>query len=315
MKSDPTLTLTLRNKFVRDFNSRFAALNEVTETSVSDNDCFGVVKHLMHPVYSVMAQKNKASSYGVAPIPYQAFRGETDASKMDSFLKWFENAENNILFETISGQPIDSERSKQSSANDLWAKAFLYTAYTKGILWARHKIKQSPDVLSKLGLSKESINTSNEAAKLASATQQHTAKAEGLYLRAFTDLEGITKTQETQILRIINSGLISGQSPREMAKEIRDRIDKVGKHRSTLLARTETIRAHHVASIEEYRFWGIPNVTIEAEWVTAGDARVCSLCAPLNGKIFTLDEIETVIPLHPQCRCAALPYIPDENNN
>ena len=31
-------------------------------------------------------------------------------------------------------------------------------------------------------------------------------------------------------------------------------------------------------------------------------------------KIFTLDEIEPLIPLHPQCRCVALPYIEDLEN-
>ena len=39
--------------------------------------------------------------------------------------------------------------------------------------------------------------------------------------------------------------------------------------------------------------------------------RVCPKCEALDGKIFTLDEIEPMIPLHPQCRCIALPYIED----
>ena len=43
--------------------------------------------------------------------------------------------------------------------------------------------------------------------------------------------------------------------------------------------------------------------------MTAGDDRVCEKCAALEGRIFTLDEIEFLIPLHPNCRCLALPYI------
>jgi SPP1 gp7 family putative phage head morphogenesis protein len=76
-----------------------------------------------------------------------------------------------------------------------------------------------------------------------------------------------------------------------------------------MLARTEIIRAHHIATIQEYRNWGVEGITVKGEWKTAGDDRVCSKCEQLEGKIFTLDEIEPMIPLHPLCRCIALPYI------
>ena len=45
--------------------------------------------------------------------------------------------------------------------------------------------------------------------------------------------------------------------------------------------------------------------------MTAQDEKVCSQCLALQGKIFSLDEIEPMIPLHPNCRCIALPYIED----
>ena len=76
-----------------------------------------------------------------------------------------------------------------------------------------------------------------------------------------------------------------------------------------MLARTEVIRAHHIATIQEYRNWAIEGVIVKAEWMTAGDDRVCPKCEALQGKIFTLDEIELLIPLHPNCRCIALPWI------
>jgi SPP1 gp7 family putative phage head morphogenesis protein len=78
-----------------------------------------------------------------------------------------------------------------------------------------------------------------------------------------------------------------------------------------MLARTEVIRAFHLAAIQEYRNWGLADVYVQAEWQTAEDGRVCPKCAELQGKIFTLDEIEPLIPLHPYCRCIALPYIED----
>ena len=64
-----------------------------------------------------------------------------------------------------------------------------------------------------------------------------------------------------------------------------------------------------MATIQEYRNWGVEGVTILGEWKTAGDDRVCEKCASMEGRVFTLDEIEPLIPLHPQCRCIALPWI------
>jgi SPP1 gp7 family putative phage head morphogenesis protein len=79
--------------------------------------------------------------------------------------------------------------------------------------------------------------------------------------------------------------------------------------RAEILARTEIIRAHHLGTIQEYRNQGLLNIVVKAEWKTAGDDRVCTKCASLEGKVFTLDEIEPMIPAHPNCRCIALPYV------
>jgi len=45
---------------------------------------------------------------------------------------------------------------------------------------------------------------------------------------------------------------------------------------------------------------------VRAEWKTAG-YNVCPDCSAMEGRIFSLDEIESMIPLHPNCRCVALP--------
>lgn len=74
-----------------------------------------------------------------------------------------------------------------------------------------------------------------------------------------------------------------------------------------MLARTEIIRAHHVATIQEYRNWAVEGVVVQGEWRTAGDERVCVICEALEKKVFPLDEIESMIPRHPRCRCIALP--------
>lgn len=46
------------------------------------------------------------------------------------------------------------------------------------------------------------------------------------------------------------------------------------------------------------------------EWLTARDERVCPICAPRDGKRYTLDTWERP-PIHPQCRCTLVPILRD----
>jgi len=127
---------------------------------------------------------------------------------------------------------------------------------------------------------------------------------------------------EQQLARVLAQGMADGKGPREIVRLLNKTIsgpvgdlgitDTLGRfipaeRRAQILARTEIIRAHHVATINEYRNWEVEGVKVKAEWQTAGDGRVCSICAALDGKTFSLDKIENMIPAHPQCRCVALP--------
>jgi len=120
-----------------------------------------------------------------------------------------------------------------------------------------------------------------------------------IYTRTFNELKGITDAMDQQISRELAEGLARGDGPEVMARRINDRVDKVGLSRARTLARTETIRAHHSATIQEYRNAGVEGVKIKAEWSTAGDGNVCELCALLEGQEYELDTIEGMIPRHP----------------
>jgi SPP1 gp7 family putative phage head morphogenesis protein len=143
-----------------------------------------------------------------------------------------------------------------------------------------------------------------------------------LYTRTFTDLQGITNEMDRQLSTILGQSMAEGRGPREIARVLNRTItgpsgdlgitDTLGRHipakvRAEMLARTEVIRAHHQATIQEYRNWGVYGVKVKAEWQTTEDGRVCDRCSSMNGKEFTLEEIEALIPAHPRCRCVALP--------
>lgn len=131
-------------------------------------------------------------------------------------------------------------------------------------------------------------------------------RAELLFTRAYTDLKGITAKMDAQISRTMAEGIMAGKSPYDIARDLRDTVEGMTLPHAKMLARTEITRAHHVATIQSYREMGVIGVEVLAEWVTSGLDNVCEECEALEGRKFTLDAIESLIPLHPNCRCAAV---------
>ena len=76
---------------------------------------------------------------------------------------------------------------------------------------------------------------------------------------------------------------------------------KTAQRRATLIARTETLRAHNEGRMTFYREVGVEKV----QWLTAADERTCSECAPLDGRVFRIVKAP-MMPLHPACRCSWL---------
>ena len=105
-------------------------------------------------------------------------------------------------------------------------------------------------------------------------------------------------------------GIAEGKNPRriasELLKSLNGQVEKIGKARARMIARTEVIRAHHVATIQEYKSFGVTGLEVMVEWSTAG-FNVCPDCASMEGRIFKPEELEGMIPMHPNCRCVAIP--------
>jgi hypothetical protein len=52
---------------------------------------------------------------------------------------------------------------------------------------------------------------------------------------------------------------------------------------------------------------GVTELGAAVEWSTAGDGRVCEMCAPLNGIVLTTKEARGLLPRHDECRCCWTP--------
>ncbi len=130
-------------------------------------------------------------------------------------------------------------------------------------------------------------------------------------------LGDVTTELAAGIKRTITQGVLTGKSIPEVAREIgkvvTDKnafktagrtIFKSAQQRATLIARTETLRAHNEGRKVFYREVGVSKV----KWLTAQDERTCPECAPLDGKIFKIDDAPGP-PCHPGCRCALVSVI------
>ncbi len=120
-----------------------------------------------------------------------------------------------------------------------------------------------------------------------------------------TEMDAETKRR---LAHTISQGIENKRGVPGLARDIRNTFTDMSKHRSELIARTETANALSEASLDTMKDMGIDG----KEWVTAGDDLVSDDCSG--------NEAEGVIPRgqsfsggvdappqHPDCRCTVAP--------
>ncbi len=293
-QSDPTRTLTLRNAFVADVNRRFRDLTRVITEAVVEQDCFGLGVNVLTET---------------TPPGYRQFAFGTSQDKVEAFMKWLLEQEEKGLLE-IKRMPRLS-----GSSEAPWTDMYIWDSYKRGVQRARYELK-------KAGYDVPTVEASGGAEAMMSA-HFHAERVAIMFTRTFSELKNITAAMDNQISKVLSQGIVDGDGMRYLARKLVATIngsgigelgitDTLGRYipaqrRAMMLARTEVVRAHHIANIMEYRTWQAFGVQVIAEWSTAGDERVCSRCSSLHGNRFTLNEIEHMIPVHPSCRCIAIP--------
>jgi len=284
-KMDPTHTVGIRKQWSADMTRRFKIIRREIYESIVTNDCFGL-KAPPDPMK------------GLAAIPKRQFAFNTSAEKMEGFMSWLQGRVDEDVLEVTYGP------NRQIIGNTGWQNVYIDSAYKKGM-------QRGQDELTKIGITPSTLPT-DPTFPIDSLFNRpvHADRVGLLYSRDFAELKGITEAMSQQISRSLAEGFAEGKSPMQLARALQDRVDKIGITRAKTLARTETIRAHHVATINTYKEAGIEGVRIRAEWKTAG-FNVCPDCEALEGEVFSLRVIEGMIPLHPNCRCMALPVLPE----
>lgn len=98
------------------------------------------------------------------------------------------------------------------------------------------------------------------------------------------------------IRRSLADGLSSGESLQQLRRRVLDEFDVAVKN-AERIARTEAMRGFNLGSRAALRATGQSRFEFQAF-----DA-ACPTCAPLDGKVFQLEDSGNLPPLHPNCRC------------
>jgi SPP1 gp7 family putative phage head morphogenesis protein len=118
------------------------------------------------------------------------------------------------------------------------------------------------------------------------------------------------------------SRYIGNAEPKE--KLISDLEVYFSRKRADMIATTEVTRSFAEGNRIAYRESGVVDGLI---WLTSNDEKTCNICAPLNGRIVSLEggdfrghlpdavrdkqkQVISAPPAHPRCRCSVAGYVP-----
>lgn len=298
---DPSRTTALRNAFARRMRGRFNRLIQEITKAVSTEDVFGLLGN--EPRVTVLQ----------TPGP-RRFAFSRDSRKVAAFMDWLDRqVKDGVLSVTEISQVGEGvERA--------WTNLYIDNAYRRGVARARYQMRRA-------GFDVPPLDATG-GIDAAMGTLFHVDRVGLLYTRVFNELQGITAAMDQQISRILAEGLAKGLHPRTLARMMRATItgrgmgdlaitDRLGRfiparRRAEMLARTEVIRAHASGQLQEFKNWRVEQVGVVAELQTAGDERVCPECSALENELYTIEEAQNIIPVHPNCRCIWLPLKREE---
>lgn len=228
-----------------------------------------------------------------------AFR--TDSEKMNLFGSWLSAEVSSSLF-PVSASAVDES---------IWYR-YIWQGYQKGIARSFTDMNK----VSRVDPTVADLFTGGRAEFLRQSFSHPVSidRVKTLAGRVLTDLKGVTEAMEAQMKRELLDGLTQGLSPREVARNLNNRVDKIGKVRAKAIANTETIRAHAEGQLDGLERLGVDEIGVMAEWTTSGlgitalgNPSPCKLCSPMDGVVLTVKESRGLIPRHPNCKCTFKP--------
>jgi len=237
--------------------------------------------------------KDRAETLDVSPPDKEPFRFRTDDGRIQQFLQWLRTQLENELLQVVT----DGEN------------PYIRRVFTTGIRAATKQLSDEIDF--------DTVDLSEIVEQ-----DRFDQGLQTLFTRTYENLQTISRDILTETREELTEGFAEGNNPRKIARKLTDRVDSVGKHRATLLARTEVSNAHtqgFLNRVEQAQDEFNADVGLRhVGRLTANDARVCPFCRNIEDVVFTTDEFATAgvqwgtqtmrvgIPSHPQCRCTPM---------
>ena len=147
------------------------------------------------------------------------------------------------------------------------------------------------------------------------------------------NIGGETKTApiDKSLFRLVDTtvraGMINGTPTEEIARQMIGEVKRAGipgvdissgkvskqiRSQATAMARTATQDMARQVKQEVYDANADAMEGMEYEWTTALDSRTCETCSPLDGRRWKDQKQVPSWPLHPNCRCQAVPVDPED---
>lgn len=119
-----------------------------------------------------------------------------------------------------------------------------------------------------------------------------------------TPLDNLFASIGPDMKQMIATGIIQGDHNSVVARRMVMAYDSLAPARAKTIARTEMLRASREAQRQSF----LANSDIVHGWMraSAGDHNVCPACWALHG---THQELATIVPTHPNCRCTIVPVM------
>ncbi len=115
----------------------------------------------------------------------------------------------------------------------------------------------------------------------------------------------ISDTTKRDIQQLVGDWLQSGD-PLDVLSGMLEQLPDFSKVRAEMVATTEVTRLYAMGN---KLAWQSAGTIREFEWRTAEDELVCTECKGHNTNKYPLEEMDTMLPAHPRCRCWGVPIV------
>jgi len=282
---DPSLTLTLRTTLASKYAGRFRKISAEIRNKIVNENYFNATQQLS-------VQNSHVISLNQYIYP-------SSPEKISGFMDYI-----NLLIEQNIFE-MQYVWTATMPENQMWSSIYITTAYQKGL-------ERSRQDLIKMGFGLQ-LPAADTAIAAYMGMGVHIDALKTAYIRQFEAMKGITSVMSAQISHVLTQGIAEGRSPLELARNIANRIDKIGITRAKMIARTEIVRAYNIATLLNFeQLDKLITDDLMVQWWTALDERVRSKHRHWHGDIITTQKATTRIG-EPNCRCSIIPYIASIN--